>query len=122
MFVFPIPQMFARQPVVFDVIHQFQLPDRGARLYKEQGKAGPSSDQKRQNQHRTLQGPIPPKRVGAVMPGQILARQFGLFGGKGRMKPLFQHTRVKAMEPFVIARGHCVARGANIAVMHQQMF
>jgi hypothetical protein len=32
-----------------------------------------------------------------------------------------QHAREEAVEPFVVARRHRVARGADIAVMHQQM-
>ena len=41
---------------------------------------------------------------------------------KGRGQRLAQHSGVEAVEPFVIACGHRIARGGDIAVMHQQMF
>ena len=40
-FVFAVTQMFARQTVVFDVIHQLKLPDRHARLQQEQAQTDP---------------------------------------------------------------------------------
>ena len=121
-FVFAVTQMFARQTVVFDVIHQLKLPDRHARLQQEQAQPDPAAKDHGEDQAACLQRPIFEKRVARVGPGFALACQHRFFGLKAGHQRLPQHARVKAVEPFVIACGHRIARGGDIAVVHQQMF
>ena len=122
MLILAVPQMFPGQPVMFDVIDQFQLPDRDKGLPQEQGQTGPSTQQQRQQQHPALQGPVAEEGIGQIRPGQIAPRQHVTFRLEGRCQRLPQDTREKPVKPLVIPRGHRVARRADMAVMHQQMF
>ena len=63
MFIFAIVQIAAGQPVVFDVIGQLELPDRGEGLDKEKAKPDPAAQGQRKGKHGHLKHGIAPERV-----------------------------------------------------------
>jgi hypothetical protein len=120
-FIPPVPQVAPGQPVMLDVVHQLQLPDRREGLDQEKGKPAPPAQHNGKHQEPTLQRRIAPEGVRPVVPGQVLPLQHRHLGLPGGRRALAQDAGEKAVEPFVVARRHRVARGADMEVMDPQM-
>ena len=114
--------MLPGQPVVFDVVDQLQLPDRRRTpAHRNNPRPGPAAQRERQRQHRQLQHRIAPERVRRMPPRPSLAGQHRRLGPPGRRRAFPQHPEEEAVEALVVARRHRIARGADMAVMDQQM-
>ena len=122
MFVFASAEVAAGQAVMLDVIDKLQLPDGDGGLLGEQGDALPAAKGVGEGQHGDLQGGVAPERVGFVGRRQVLAGQHCGLGVPRGPCTLPQDAGEIAVEAFVIARGDGVFGGADVDMVHAQMF
>ena len=121
-FVFAGTEVAAGQAVMFDIIHQFQLPDGDKGLQREQGHALGTAEDACKGEHADLQGGVAPERVCPVRGGQVFAGQHCSLGMPCGAGALPQHAGEIAVKAFVIARGDGIFRGADVQMVDAQMF
>ena len=119
--VFTITQMLAHQPVMLDIINDLQIKYSHQRLQDKQQYSGKTANKGRQQQACRRPGPVKPKRVGPIT-GLAAALDLALsLDLECRHKTADQCPGQEMIDIFVISGGDHITRGADIAVVHQNM-
>jgi len=118
MLIDTVTQMFARQPVMLNIVDQFQLPDSNKSLKSKE-------QQNRQCQKPKLQSQPAVQHIATVdsLDGKTRAWHGAAWPAPRvlQKKALRQDPGEELVKTLVVACGDRVPRGSDIAMMYQQM-